>query len=105
MLALGLNWRWYMSGYVHILEVLRKFKGHHRMRDLALLYRCEICPSISAPALRVCPRRFIGASGLERRGMVMGSSNSNSATQTRLLPCVQSRPPAGGAVAHTGRGQ
>ena len=30
------------------------------MRDPATLYKCEIYPSLSAPAIRVHPRRIIG---------------------------------------------
>ena len=53
--------RWYMSGFEHIVQKLRGCRGQHRMRDPATLYKCEICPSLSAPAIRVHPRRFIGA--------------------------------------------
>ena len=50
-----------MSGFEHIVQKLRGCRGQHRMRDPATLYKCEICPSLSAPAIRVHPRRFIGA--------------------------------------------
>ena len=50
-----------MSGFEHIVQKLRGCRGQHRMRDPATLYKCEICPSLSAPAIRVHPRRFVGA--------------------------------------------
>ena len=53
--------RWVMGGFECILEELRRYKGEHRMRDPATLWKCEICPSLTAPALRVHQRRYTGA--------------------------------------------
>ena len=39
------------------------------MRDPTTLWKCEVCPSLSAPALRVHQRRYIGtgdAAGAEK---------------------------------------
>ena len=53
--------RWYMSGFPHIVRTLRGSLGQHRMRDPATLWKCEVCPSLVAPSVRVHMRRFIGA--------------------------------------------
>ena len=53
--------RWYMSGFPHIVRTLRGSLGQHRMRDPASLWKCEVCPSLVAPSVRVHMRRFIGA--------------------------------------------
>ena len=50
-----------MAGYPRILRTLRGAAGSHRMRDPATLWRCEMCPSLCAPRLRIRQRRFIGA--------------------------------------------
>ena len=51
----------YMSGYAHLSQALRSFRGDHRVRDLDTLFRREICPSRHSKPLRVRQRRFIGA--------------------------------------------
>ena len=52
--------RWIMSGADEIMVALKQHSGQQRMRDPATLWKCEICPSATAPSLRVRPRRYIG---------------------------------------------
>ena len=57
--------QFHMSGYKHLMRALRSFRGDHRVRDPATLFKCEVCPSAScAIPLRVRQRRFIGAEGV-----------------------------------------
>ena len=75
----------YMSGYAHLIRALRSFRGNHRMRDPATLFKCEICPSIHSMPLRVRQRRFIGADATGDPLLVM-------AAEAGLAPLVsQSR--------------
>ena len=53
--------QFHMSGYKHLIRALRSFRGDHRVRDPATLFKCEVCPSACAVPLRVRQRRFIGA--------------------------------------------
>ena len=85
--------RWVMGGFECILEELRRYKGEHRMRDPATLWKCEICPSLTAPALRVHQRRYIGAgdaAGAEKTTdpllvMVASSGLSKLVSESRLV--------------------
>ena len=45
----------FLLTYINLLS-----SGQQRMRDPATLWKCEICPSATAPSLRVRPRRYIG---------------------------------------------
>ena len=56
--------QFHMSGYMHLMRALRNFRGDHRVRDPATLYKCEVCPYACAVPLRVRQRRFIGAEGV-----------------------------------------
>ena len=85
--------RWVMGGFECILDELRRYKGEHRMRDPATLWKCEICPSLTAPALRVHPRRYIGAgeaAGAEKTTdpllvMVASSGLAKLVSESRLV--------------------
>ena len=85
--------RWVMGGFECILDELRRYKGEHRMRDPATLWKCEICPSLTAPALRVHQRRYIGAgdaAGAEKMTdpllvMVASSGLSKLVSESRLV--------------------
>ena len=87
--------RWYMSGFPHIVRTLRGSLGQHRMRDPATLWKCEVCPSLVAPSVRVHMRRFIGSAsaagadasccGDPPMVMVEGSGLSRLVAESRVV--------------------
>ena len=87
--------RWYMSGFPHIVRTLRGSLGQHRRRDPATLWKCEVCPSLVAPSVRVHMRRFIGTAsatgadvaccGVPLMAMVEGTGLSRLVAESRVV--------------------
>ena len=78
-----------MSGFSQIMSVLQNYRGQHRQRDPAALWKCEICPSLCAPAVRVHQRRFISSGLLDEDAsdpllvMVDGSGLAKFVSESR----------------------
>ena len=58
---------------------LRSFRGDHRVRDPATLFKCEVCPSVCVVPLRVRQRRFIGAEGVGSDPLMVMASEAGLA--------------------------
>ena len=71
--------QFHMSGYKHLMRALRSFRGDHRVRDPATLFKCEVCPSACAVPLRVRQRRFIGAEGVVSDPLMVMASEAGLA--------------------------